>query len=36
MKIIQEKTLPFIKPHYFSKKDERELYVEVEKFVIKV
>jgi archaellum biogenesis ATPase FlaH len=29
------KTLPFIKPHYFSKKDERELYVEVEKFVTK-
>ena len=29
------KTLPFIKPHYFSKKDERELYVEVEKFVLK-
>ena len=29
------KTLPFIKPHYFSQKDERELYVEVEKFVLK-
>ena len=29
------KALPFIKPHYFSKKDERELYVEVEKFVLK-
>jgi archaellum biogenesis ATPase FlaH len=29
------KTLPFIKPHYFSKKDERELYVEIEKFVLK-
>src|SRR6056300_1088212 len=29
------KTLPFIKPYYFSKKDERELYVEVEKFVTK-
>jgi len=29
------KVLPFIKPHYFSKKDERELYVEVEKFVLK-
>ena len=29
------KTLPFIKSHYFSKKDERELYVEVEKFVLK-
>jgi archaellum biogenesis ATPase FlaH len=29
------KALPFIKPHYFSKKDERELYVEVEKFVTK-
>src|SRR5210317_765580 len=29
------KTLPFIKPHYFSKKDERELYIEVEKFVLK-
>src|SRR6056300_2066579 len=29
------KTLPFIKPHYFSKKDERELYVEIEKFVNK-
>src|SRR5210317_1567109 len=29
------KTLPFIKPYYFSKKDERELYAEVEKFVTK-
>src|SRR5210317_1845026 len=29
------KTLPFIKPYYFSQKDERELYVEVEKFVLK-
>ena len=29
------KTLPFIKSHYFSKKDERELYVEIEKFVLK-
>jgi archaellum biogenesis ATPase FlaH len=29
------KALPFIKSHYFSKKDERELYVEVEKFVLK-
>ena len=29
------KALPFIKPYYFSKKDERELYVEVEKFVTK-
>ena len=29
------KTLPFIKPIYFSKKDERELYVEIEKFVTK-
>ena len=29
------KALPFIKSHYFSKKDERELYVEVEKFVTK-
>ena len=30
------KTLPFIKPHYFSKKDERELYIEVEKFVLQI
>ncbi len=29
------KALPFIKPYYFSQKDERELYVEVEKFVLK-
>jgi len=29
------KALPFIKPYYFSKKDERELYAEVEKFVTK-
>jgi len=29
------KALPFIKSHYFSKKDERELYAEVEKFVLK-
>ena len=29
------KALPFIKPFYFSKKDERELYAEVEKFVLK-
>jgi len=29
------KALPFIKSYYFSKKDERELYAEVEKFVTK-
>ena len=29
------KALPFIKPYYFSQKDKRELYVEVEKFVLK-
>src|SRR6056300_1213199 len=29
------KVLPFLKPIYFNKRDERELYVEVEKFVNK-
>ena len=29
------KVLPFLKPIYFNKRDERELYVEVEKFVLK-
>ena len=29
------KVLPFLKPIYFSKRDERELYVEIEKFVNK-
>ena len=29
------KAIPFIKPHYFSKRDERSLFIEVDKFVQK-
>ena len=29
------KAIPFIKPHYFSKRDERLLFIEVDKFVQK-
>ena len=29
------KAIPFIKPHFFSKRDERTLFIEVEKFVHK-
>ena len=29
------KGIPFIKPHYFSKRDERLLFIEVDKFVQK-